>query len=127
MSFKEYLKQQGYAAKSCSIYAGAINHYLNWLKSYSIKANEAQYKDILYYLEYCSKEGCSQAKQRAQLLAIRHYYRYLMSSEQAEYNPAVKLFIKRKKRLPHELLKKEELEELYRQYPDFATFEWTVS
>lgn len=116
MSFKEYLQQQGYAAKSCSIYAGAINHYLDWLKSYSIKANEVQYKDILYYLEYCSKEGCSQAKQRAQLLAIRHYYRFLMSSEQAEYNPAVKLFIKRKKRLPHDLLKKEELEELYQQY-----------
>jgi integrase/recombinase XerD len=115
-SFNEYLKQQGYAAKTCSIYTGALQHYLGWLESYSIKANEVQYKDMVYYLEYCSKEGVSQAKQRTQLTIIRHYYQYLISGEKAEYNPAVKLFIKRKRRLPHDLLQKEELEELYRQY-----------
>jgi integrase/recombinase XerD len=116
IAFKEYLKQQGYAAKTCSIYAGALQHYLDWLESYSIKANEVQYKDIVYYLEYCSKEGFSQAKQRMQLTIIRHYYQYLISNEKVEYNPAAKLFIKRKKRLPHDLLQKEELEQLYQQY-----------
>ena len=114
--FKEYLQRQGYAAKSCSIYYGALQHYLDWLESYSILANEVQYKDILYYLDHCSKEQFSQAKQRTQLTIIRHYYQYLISHEKAEYNPAVKLFIKRKKRLPHDLLKKEEPEELYNQY-----------
>jgi integrase/recombinase XerD len=116
IAFKAYLQQQGYAAKTCSIYDGALQHYLDWLESYSIQANEVQYKDMLYYLEYCSKEGVSQAKQRTQLTIIRHYYQYLISSEKAEYNPAVKLFIKRKRRLPHGLLAKEELEQLYQQY-----------
>ena len=115
-SFKEYLKQQGYAPKSCSIYAGANKHYLDWLEMYSIQANEVQYKDILYYLDHCSKEKFSQAKQRTQLTIIRHYYQYLISHEKAEYNPAAKLFIKRKRRLPHNLLKKEEPEQLYNQY-----------
>jgi integrase/recombinase XerD len=115
-SFKAYLQQQGYAAKTCSIYDGAIKHYLGWLAQKEIKTNEVQYKDLLYYLEHCGKERFSQNKQRKQLQVLRRYYGYLMNSKQADHNPAIGLFIKQRRRLPHDLLKREALEQLYEQY-----------
>jgi integrase/recombinase XerD len=91
-------------------YAGL---FLEWAEKENIKAKEANYTDVLNFIDHCGKRKIKTRMVNRVLLAIRYYYQYLGTDK----NPATGIILRGTTRtVPHDLLSKEELEELYEKY-----------
>jgi integrase/recombinase XerD len=91
-------------------YAGL---FLEWAEKENIRAKEANYTDVLNFIDHCRKRKIKTQMVNRTLLALRHYYQHLGMDK----NPAAGINLKGTTRtVPHDLLSKEELEELYGKY-----------
>ena len=87
--------------------------FLEWLDKERIKIKESNYNDLLNFIDHCRKKKMKTRMVNRTLLALRHYYHYLDIGK----NPAAGITLRGTMRtVPHDLLTKEELEELYEKY-----------
>ena len=117
--FEAYLQKRRYAKRSITHYQGSVRCLLSWTEQQDILPSQLHYADLLLFLQYCQKQGHSQAKQRGHTTALRHLFRMLRKQRKMDYNPAEGLFITRRAaRLPHDLLDMNDLLLLYQAYAD---------
>ncbi|MOA04084.1 Tyrosine recombinase XerD [compost metagenome] len=83
----------------------------------SLSLEQLTYSDILDFADQLKKEGKTINNINRILLALRYYFTYLQKENRLTHNPAAGLKLKGTIRsVPHDLLTKEELEELYNRY-----------
>lgn len=111
MSLEQYLKEQ-VAPSTAKRYQREINLFFLSLENKSINPQTATYSQIMDYIGILRKEtnnlSCS-------LHGIKHYYKYLVVTNQRQNNPAksIKLRDKRNRDIQlQDLFKTEELEQL---------------
>lgn len=117
MTFTEYLQQKRCSAVTVDRYTIYSERFLKWLSDEQLKAEEFTYSDLLEFMRYCHTNGITKRTVHNILCIVRHYCNYLILEKKRTDNPAAGVFIKGLvRKLPNNLLRMEELEELYRSY-----------
>lgn len=115
--FTEYLTIKGYSSKTIASFVGTTKRFLAWLKNEGIEPEQAGYNDIMAYVGFCKSRNNNQRSIQLTVMIINHYYKYLVADEILEENPASNIEIKGvKRRILHDILTNEELEQIYRSY-----------
>ena len=117
MNFTDYLRQRQLSPKSIRTYQRYKSVFFSWLQAEELKPGETTYTDLLNFIESSRQRGLKPDYIMKLLSGIRHYFNYLKYTGLLTTNPAAGLYLRGKqKRIPHDLLTGEQLEELYTSY-----------
>ena len=112
--FRRYLEGQGLSPNTVATYAAGASRLLRWLEVEGVATSEATYRDLLAWLRSLD---VSPGRRNGLLTAARHYLGFLIKQGERSDNPARGLVVGgERRRLPHDLLTAEQLDELYRSY-----------
>ncbi len=118
MNFNQYLESRNYSIKTIESYEKLLAKFLKWLKEEHLEAERATYNDIMAYIRYATESGGNKRYLQMQVTIIRHYYNYLVRIKKVKDNVTTNINIKgTRRRLPHDILSPEELEQIYQNYP----------
>jgi site-specific recombinase XerD len=119
MNFNQYLESRNYSVKTIESYSKGIHTFMQWLHEENINVTQATYNDVLAFIKKRANEGINKTYQQRYITMIRHYFNYLVRIKKVKDNITANINIKGVvRRLPHDLLSAEELEELYQRYND---------
>lgn len=114
MTFERYLRLQGLSPSTIDTYGHYRDIFTNWVEESGQRAEELTYADILGYVGHCRERGLKQDYIAKLMGVVRHYYNFLKHTGRIRDNPAAGLHVRgRGKRIPHDLLTTEQLEEMY--------------
>lgn len=110
--FTKYLESKDYAPTTQKEYVLRVELFLKWLKKEDLQIAKT---DILDYLEYLKNQKNNNNPTRTTtLIAIKHYFAYLIENDYIAKNPAASLKLRgtQIKKL-HDTYTNDELDELY--------------
>ena len=112
--FKNHLIKKNFTKETIRKYQNYLSVFLQFLQEENTEPEQAKYTDITDFIEYLKQQEKSTGDINRYLTTIRHYYNSLKINK----NPAEGVILKGTKRnIPADLLEKEELKELYENYP----------
>lgn len=116
--FNDYLVKKDYSESTIRIYENGAKEFLEWITKHHYPVENIRYADLMNYVKHSQKKGRTKINQQHQLLAIRHYFSYLVKAGKVKSNPAQGVYIRGiARRLPHDLVSYDELVQLYETYP----------
>jgi len=116
-SFNDYLKEKQFSESTIKIYENGTKDFLEWVTKHSYQLENIRYANLMSYIKHSQKKGKSKVNVQGQLLAIRHYFNYLVKDGKIKSNPAQGVYIRGiAGRLPHDLAEYNELLKLYECY-----------
>jgi integrase/recombinase XerD len=116
-NFETYLHEQGFKPETVYQHRKYSSYFLAWLAEESLSFNQITYSEILDFADHLKKDNKGIGLINRVMLAVRYYFTYLGSQGQISYNPAAGISLKGAVRnIPHDLLEKAELEDLYNHY-----------
>jgi integrase/recombinase XerD len=114
--FKSWLQKQGYAKDTVRPLTNYTGCFLDWLERENMEVNQVSYSDMMEFIKYHRKKDSIGLLNR-KLGAVRKYYEWLQLLGETEKNPASGLTLKgRKTSVPHDILDREALDQLYENY-----------
>ena len=117
MNFEQYLESKRYSPTTVNRYKLYGEVFTDWLQQEQLDGGEATYNDVIAFMQHLKLKGKSNRTVHSQLNIIRHYFTYLIAEGQRPDNPAAGLYVKGiVRKLPGNLLSREEMEDLYRGY-----------
>ncbi len=117
MNFEQYLQDKRYAPDTVKTYLLGQDIFTRWLQQEQLRGEEASYNDLLAFMRHLHDQGKSKRAIHNELNVLRHYCSYLVAEGRREDNPASGLYMRGLvRKLPGNLLSRQELEELYRWY-----------
>jgi site-specific recombinase XerD len=117
MNFEQYLESKRYSPATVNRYKLYGEVFTDWLLQEQLDGGGATYNDLIAFMQHLKLKGKSNRTVHSQLNIIRHYFTYLIAEGQRPDNPAAGLYVKGiVRKLPGNLLSREEMEDLYRQY-----------
>ncbi|MCF6168813.1 tyrosine-type recombinase/integrase [Lutibacter sp.] len=123
MIYQDYLEQNNYSKTTIEHYIKRIKEFTTWSKKYGIKANEIDYKTCLKYIKYLQQPARRGGKRiqvqtiNNNIVTLRNYFNYLIETDKRAENPIEEVSVKGTvKRVFHNLLDADELEDLYYSY-----------
>ncbi len=112
--YQEYLQQNNYSKTTIEHYLKRTKEFTAWLKKHRIKANEIDYKTSLKYIKYLQQKQLQVQTINNNIVTLRNYFDYLIETNKRAENPLEKVSVKGTiKRVLHNLLDADELEDLY--------------
>ena len=113
--FEAYLQERGLAPATVALYRRSVARFVAFLDAEHLEVQTVSYRDLLAWLRWLDVSARSR---NLLLTAVRHYLAYLVEEGQRPDNPARGLVVRgERRRLPHDLLTKAQLDELYQTYP----------
>lgn len=92
--------------------------FFNWCAAENIKAQTATYTEVLDYINYCRSNGNANRTISQKLNSLKHFYNYCIHQKYRPDNPVAEMRIRGVMRsVLHDILGKEELERIYKEYP----------
>lgn len=117
-SFKDYLTKKEFSESTIRIYENGTKDFLEWITKHHYPIENIRYADLMNYIKHRQKKGQSKVSIQHELLAIRHYFNYLVKTGKTKSNPAQGVYIRGiARRLPHDLAAYDELTKLYESSP----------
>jgi integrase/recombinase XerD len=117
INFVDYLRKEGQRLSTYNGNSSRAGRFLDWLAEEQINYLEVSYSDILSYIKHLKEKGNRDTTINSILNTIRHFYNYLQKENKVQANPAEALTIRNiSRRVPHDLLEWEELEQLYKDF-----------
>jgi site-specific recombinase XerD len=117
MTFTNYLQNKKLSAATVKAYSKDIEIFTSFLVAENTSTAIFTYNDILGFMQSCSTKGVTNKRLHHLLTVTRHYCNYLIYEAKRNDNPAAGVFIKGLvRKLPSNLMSKEDLEILYKQY-----------
>tara|TARA_R110002111_G_scaffold239915_2_gene301577 strand:- start:511 stop:1404 length:894 start_codon:yes stop_codon:yes gene_type:complete len=114
MKYEEYLEQNNYSKTTIEHYLKRITEFTAWSKKYGIKATEIDYKTTLKYIKYLQQKRIQVQTINNNIVTLRNYFNYLIETNKRAENPIEEVSVKGTvKRVLHNLLDADELEDLY--------------
>lgn len=112
-----YLQQKGLSKETIKAYNRIILDFITWCDMQNLESENATSTDVMSYLQYLQNKGHQNKTRNINLNAVKHYYNYLVSIEVRTDNPARQIKLKgTKTKKLHNILSKQELEQLYHNY-----------
>jgi integrase/recombinase XerD len=116
-SFDLYLKELGFKPDTIYQHRKNVSYFLSFIAEGSLSLNQITYTEILDFIDVLKKEDKSIGYINRALKSIEYYFAYLKKEEKINHSPAANIRLKGAVRnIPHDLLEKAELEELYEKY-----------
>jgi len=116
-NFNDYLTKKDFSESTIRIYENGVKEFLEWTTKHHYPMENIRYADLMNYIKYSQKKGRSKLNVQHQLLAVRHYFNYLVKVGKIKSNPAQGVYIRGiARRLPHDLASYDELTKLYESY-----------
>lgn len=116
--FEKYLHKEGKRLSTVNGNKNMVRNYFGWLQKEGLSYLEVSYSDLLEYIRFMRTQTPRIQTANQKILAVRHFYSYLLEIKAVKMNPCVELHIKGAiRKVVHDLLNLEELEELYKNYP----------
>jgi len=117
--FKEWLILKRYSPATAETTARTVEYFRGWAISADIAGlEEICYQDAMMFIQWSSKHGASQKTIANYLNHIRKFYQFLMSEEVIKENPVAHIKVQGiKRKVYHDILNTEELQQLYQSYP----------
>jgi integrase/recombinase XerD len=117
MNFEQYLQDKRYSPHTINSYTLHIKLFTDWLQQEQLTGEQATYNDVVAFMRAMQAKGRSKRTIHAQLNILRHYFNYLISEGRRQDNPAAGLYMRGiVRKLPNNLLSRDDMEDLYRQY-----------
>jgi len=117
MNFEQYLQDKRYSPVTINSYTLHIKLFTDWLVQEQLAREQAHYNDVVAFMRHMQARGRSKRTIHSQLNILRHYFTYLITEGHRSDNPAAGIYVRGiVRRLPNNLLSRQEMEELYRQY-----------
>lgn len=114
MIYEDYLEQNNYSKTTIEHYLKRIEEFTAWSKKYGIKATEIDYKTTLKYIKYLQQKRIQVQTINNNIVTLRNYFNYLIETNKRAENPIEEVSVKGTvKRVLHNLLSEDELEDLY--------------
>ena len=122
--FKEYFIIKGYTTKSVESISKNIEYFLNWIKEENIEIEEVRNNDVLAYIQYKRKIGNKPRTLQLIIIALNHFFNFLIVEYEYKENPASNVKIQGiKRKVLQEILTPVELENIYKSYSTEITKE----
>jgi len=116
-NFKDYLTKKDFSESTIRIYDNGTKDFLEWITKHQYQIENICYADLMSYIKHSQKKGKSKVNVQNQLIAIRHYFNYLIKAGEIKSNPAQGVYIRGiARRLPHDLTGHDELVKLYENF-----------
>lgn len=113
-SFKDYLQTQGHTEGHAERTIQQTNDYIQWLTQ---SPESTTYTDLIHYLEHLQTQTLKTTTQQRKLVAIKHYYHYLMKQNQIDQNPAIHIKLRNQHpRKQYPVLSEDQLTQLHENY-----------
>ncbi|MBZ9731605.1 site-specific integrase [Salegentibacter sp. JZCK2] len=117
MDYQAYLEQNNYSRTTIAHYVERLEEFQKWLKSRRFKATEIDYKTNLGYIKHLKLKGLQVQTINNHIVTLRNYFDYLIEINERAENPLDEVSVKGTiKRVLHNLLSPDELEDLYYSY-----------
>ncbi|MCL6220156.1 tyrosine-type recombinase/integrase [Zunongwangia pacifica] len=114
MNYEKYLEQNNYSKTTIEHYLKRFKEFTAWSKKYGIKATEIDYKTCLKYVKYLQQKRIQVQTINNHIVTLRNYFDYLIEANKRAENPIEEVSVKGTvKRVMHNLLDADELEDLY--------------
>lgn len=115
--FAHWLQQKGFAASGRERIQRLAENFALWCEKENIPLLEVTYNEMLSYMGYCRGRGIKPISAQKILIALKHYYSFLLSEKDIADNPCTNVEVRGIKRKQlHETFTPEELENIYRTY-----------
>ena len=116
--YQQYLQKKGYSLGTVTSYLTGAAYFLQWSEEQGYDINLLAYKDVMAYIKYLQQRGNSKRTINHRLGILRLYFDYQIEQGERLINPALDVQVKgMKRKLLYNLLKSDELEDLYYSYP----------
>lgn len=116
-SFRKYLLEKDQSINTTEGHINRTLAFLSWLKDENIPIGQLSYADVLLYIKQCTARGNCKRTLQVLVNTLKHYFSHLVEEEILTINPAERIIIKGvKRRIIHDILEIEELEEIHRSY-----------
>lgn len=117
-NFRGYLQSKGHSNNNITRAYNHLENFLDWCEREKIESELASYNETLSYLQHLKQRNLQRATIYKYLNSIKHYYNWLIKEEKREDNPTTTIKIKGiKGKQLHDILNRQELEQLYHNYP----------
>jgi integrase/recombinase XerD len=117
MNFEQYLQDKRYSSVTINRYRLDAALFTDWLSGEQLTGEQATYNDVIAFMRDMQTKGKSKRTIHSQLNILRHYFNYLIAEKMRDDNPAAGLYMRGiVRKLPNNLLSREELEDLYTRY-----------
>ncbi len=118
MDYNTYLEKQNYSPSSSKSYQYQAKKFKQWLDKQGYNLTLFDYKKALTYVTYLQERHSNIKTINGKIIATKNYFNYLIDNSQVAENPFKDIIIKgeKKKKLLHNLLSADELEDLYYSY-----------
>ena len=117
-SFKDYLIGKNYSQHTIQIHELNLESFQTWTEKENIESEQATHNEILSYIQNLKKRELKQSTIVIHLNSLKHFFTHLIKQDLREDNPIRNIKIKGVKRQSlHQILSKQELEQLYQDYP----------
>ncbi len=117
MKYEDYLEQNNYSKTTIEHYLKRIEEFTAWSKKYGCNPSEIDYKTCLKYIKYLQQKRIQVRTINNNIVTLRNYFDYLIETNKRAENPIEEVSVKGTvKRVLHNLLDADELEDLYYSY-----------
>ena len=114
---EEYLKSR-FRLNTIRGMLNELKLYKLWCEKEDLQIENINYNDILAYIGHCKENSNSKRTIRSKLNCMKHYYHYLQINQVIQTNPLIDIKLNNiEKSVMHAVIKYEELEKLYQDYP----------
>ncbi len=114
-SFDTYMQRQHLAEATRARYQRSVAVFEMWMAEEGLTTETLSYRDLVAWLRTVE---VSPRTKNAHLTALRHWLSWLVEAGRRMDNPADGLAIRgERRRLPHDLLMRDQLDVLYQGYP----------
>lgn len=116
--FREWLIIKGYSSTTVETVIKAVEYFIAWSEKENIAdITETSHNDIIAYIQYYNLKGTGKKTIAHYVLHLKKYFDWLMSEGEVYDNPCSNIKIKGiRRKVLHEILPMEELEQLYSGY-----------
>lgn len=123
--FKEWLLLKKYSPATTITTIRIVEYFSRWAATENIfELEEICYQDAMMFMQWSSKHGASQKTIANYLLHVRKFYQFLISEGAVKENPVAHIKVQGiKRKIYHDILSTEELQQLYNLYPTTITAE----
>lgn len=117
-SYADFLYRRYYKRRTVELFVFYIKRLNDWLSEENIAVADCSYSDLMAYIKYLRGHGHRTRNIVNQMPALRQYFDHLKQQKVVSMNPAATIFLKGyAQRIPHDILSKEILNEIYEGCP----------
>ncbi|MHB8209091.1 tyrosine-type recombinase/integrase [Mucilaginibacter sp.] len=118
-TFDDFLYRRHYKPRTVELFRLYTKRLNEWLGQENIAISDCGYNDLMAYIKFMREQGQKIRNIVSQVSCFRQYFDYLKQQKIVTANPSKTIFLKGyTQRIPHDILSRETLMEIYDSCPD---------